>query len=279
MGGEMARNLARSGIEVRAWNRTAEKIEDLASLEHVTACETAVEAVGGAGVVLTVLSDDEATIAVFDGPDGVGGVAEPGAVWLQMGTIGIAGTERCAELARHAELGFVDAPVLGTKQPAEAGELVVLASGPDNGRELLEPIFDAVGKRTIWAGEAGAGTLLKLVVNSWIVTVVEGVAEMIALAEAIGVDPTLAFDAVSGGPLDLPYMQTKGRSTIAREFAPSFRLALAAKDADLVIQAASFADLDLPMLEAIAKRFAEAAREHGDKDLSAVYLASSASSD
>jgi 3-hydroxyisobutyrate dehydrogenase len=274
MGGGIARNLAGAGIEVRAWNRTAAKIEDLTTLDGVTACATTAEAAAGAGFVLTMLSDDEATIAALEGSDGAAAGSDDGAIWIQMGTIGIAGTERCAELARHAGLVFFDAPVLGTKQPAQAGELVVLASGPDERRERLEPIFDAVGKRTIWVGEAGAGSKLKIVVNSWIVSVVEGTAEMIALAEAIGIAPSLALDAIAGGPLDLPYMQAKGRAMIEREFPPSFRLSLAAKDAALAVRAAAFADLELPMLEAISRRFAEAAREHGDEDLAAVYLAS-----
>jgi 3-hydroxyisobutyrate dehydrogenase len=270
MGGGMARNLAAAGIEVRAWNRTAERIEQLATVEHVTACATAAEAASGAGCLVTMLSDVEATVDVFEAAAPGAG---PGLVWVQMGTIGIAGTERCAELSRRAEIPFVDAPVSGTKQPAEEGELVVFASGPADARDSLRPIFDAVGKRTIWVGEAGAGSRLKVVVNSWIVSVVEGTAEMLSLAEAIGVDPELVLEVLGGGPLDLPYMQMKARAMIERDFTPSFQLSLAAKDAALAVQAAASVDLELPMLEAIAKRFAEAASEHGDEDLAAVYLA------
>ncbi len=80
-----------------------------------------------------------------------------GSIWLQTSTIGEAGTERCADLAGQHEIPFVDAPVLGTRQPAEQGKLVVLASGPATLRARLNPIFDAIGQKTLWVGEAGAG--------------------------------------------------------------------------------------------------------------------------
>jgi 3-hydroxyisobutyrate dehydrogenase len=275
MGKGMARNLAQAGLRVRAWNRTPEKVEDLASERGVTVYASAAEAAAGANVLLTMLSDADAVLAAMAAGDGAVAGAEGGAIWLQMSTIGIEGIERCAELAERAGLALVDAPVLGTKQPAEEGQLVVLASGPEATRERLKPIFAAVGKRTMWVGEAGAASRLKVVVNSWIVAVVAGTGEMLSLAEVLGIDPRQAIEAVADGPLDLPYMRVKGEAMLARDFAPSFRLALAAKDADLAASAARAAGLELPILEAICRRLAEAAREHGDEDLAAVYLASS----
>jgi 3-hydroxyisobutyrate dehydrogenase len=195
-------------------------------------------------------------------------------IWLQASTIGLEATERCAKLAAEAGLVFVDAPVLGTKKPAEEGQLVILGSGPEEAREQLEPLFEAIGKRTLWAGEAGTGSRLKVAVNAWIVTVVEGTAEMLSLAEAVGIDPNLALKAIEDGPLDLPYLRLKAKAMLDRDFTPSFRLALAAKDAGLALDAAEAADLDLPMLAAIRDQMAATAQEHGDKDLSAVYLAS-----
>lgn len=275
MGLGMARNLAGAGIEVRAWNRSAEKAAGLGEVDGVEICDGVGAAVAGADAVLTMLSDADAVLEVME--EGAAGAPE-GAVWLQMSTIGIPGIERCAVLAERTGLSLVDAPVLGTKQPAEEGQLVVLAAAPEAARAALAPVFDAVGKRTIWVGEdAGAATRLKLAINSWIVTVVEGTAETLALAQGLGVDPELVLDAVSGGPLDLPYMRMKAGAMLRHEFPPSFRLALAAKDAGLAVDSAREAGLDLPMLEAIAARMAAAAEEHGDKDLSATYLASAPS--
>ncbi|HET9185032.1 MAG TPA: NAD(P)-dependent oxidoreductase, partial [Solirubrobacterales bacterium] len=222
MGRGMARRLAAAGIGVRAWNRSAEKIADLGGEAGITACPSAAEAAAGADVLITMVSDGDAVLASMEGPEGGLAGAEAGAIWLQASTIGIEATARCAALARERDLVFVDAPVLGTKRPAEEGQLVVLASGPEEARAALEPVFEAVGKRTLWLGEAGAGSRLKIAVNSWIVSVVEGTAEMLALAEALGLDPRLALEAVADGPLDLPYMRLKAKAMLERSFEPSF---------------------------------------------------------
>jgi 3-hydroxyisobutyrate dehydrogenase len=192
-----------------------------------------------------------------------------------MGTIGEEATKRCAELANRGGVGFVDAPVLGTRQPAEEGKLVVLESGPEEARPRLAPVFDAIGHRTIRAGEAGAGTRLKLVANSWVLAVVEAGAETIALAEGLGLDPAVFFQAIEGGTLDLPYLRLKGKAMMDRDFTAAFRLALAAKDAGLASRAADERGLDLPLLGVIARRLAAGAKEHPDLDISATYLTSS----
>jgi 3-hydroxyisobutyrate dehydrogenase len=276
MGAAMARNLLAAGIRVRAWNRTQEKAEPLAD-HGAEVLRTPAQAAEGASVILTMLSDADAVREAMDGEEGALAAGGDGVIWLQMSTIGETGTGACAKLAREHDVVFIDAPVLGTKQPAEEGKLVVLASGPEEERVhvLLEPIFAAVGQKTIWTGAAGTGTRLKLVANSWIVTLVEGAAETLALAEGLGVDPAMFFDAIDGGPLDLPYLRVKGRAMLERDFEPSFRLALAAKDSHLACEAAERNGLDLPLLQTIDQRLAQAVPEHGDEDLAATYWTSS----
>jgi 3-hydroxyisobutyrate dehydrogenase len=278
MGFPMARNIARAGLPTRVWNRSGDKAAPLTD-DGARLARTPADAASGAGIVITMLADEGAVIEAMDGPDGalrvLGAARGPHrALWVQMSTIGVAATRHCAELAERAGVGFVDAPVLGTRQPAEEGKLVVLESGPDEARTRLAPVFDAIGQRTIHVGEAGAGTRLKLVTNSWVLAVVEAAAETIALADGLDVDPGLFFKAVEGGTLDLPYLRMKGKAMTDREFTPAFKLALAAKDAGLVRRAAEEHGLDLPLLEAIARRFAEAEQEHGDRDISATYLVS-----
>jgi 3-hydroxyisobutyrate dehydrogenase len=275
MGRPMAANIARAGIAVRAWNRTRDKADPLAD-DGATVCATPAEAASGAGVVLTILADTDAVVESMEGPDGALSSDVEGSIWLQMSTIGIEGMERCGELAGDAGLTLVDAPVLGTRKPAEDGELVVMAAGAERVRDRIEHVFDAVGKRTMWLGETGEATRLKLAVNAWIVSVVEGAAETLALAEGLDLDPRLVLDAVSGGALDLPYLQMKGKAMIERDFDPSFKLVLAAKDARLVTDAARAAGLDLPLVETICQRLAEGAREHGDDDMAATFLTSAA---
>lgn len=267
MGHAMARNIARARFAVRAWNRTPEKARDLA-VDGATICATPAAAADGATVVVTMLSDADAVLAVMDG------IAAPGTVWLQMSTVGVAGIEACADLAERAGLVLIDAPVMGTKAPAEAGELVVLAAGPTDVRDRVQPLFDAVGRETVWTGEAGTASRTKVVMNTWLVAVVEGAAETLALAEGLGVDPGQVLGLLADGALDAPYLQTKGAAMIRREFEPSFRLALAAKDARLAEDAAAAAGLDLPLIRTIRARMDEGALKHPDEDMSATFLTS-----
>lgn len=272
MGLPMTRNLARAGMRVTAWNRTPGKLAPLAA-DGIAVADSPAAAAGGTDFVLTMLSDADAVLATMDGEHGALTAMDAPATWLQMSTIGEQGTEACAELAA-GRVAFVDAPVLGTRQPAEQGELVILASGPDQAREPSRPVFEALGHKTIWIGEAGGGTRLKLIANSWVLSVVEATAETIALAEGLGLRPELFLDAVSGGALDLPYLRLKAAAMTSRSFDPAFALRLAAKDAALVQDAAARHGLDLPVLTAISDRMGEGALRYGDLDFSATYLTS-----
>jgi 3-hydroxyisobutyrate dehydrogenase len=273
MGSGMARNVARAGLELVVWNRSREKAEPLGA-DGARVCETAREATAAADVIVTMLADTDAVLAAMNGAHGGLAGARPDSVWVQMSTIGEHGTARCIELAREHELEFVDAPVLGTKQPAAEGQLVVMASGKDELRERVQPVFDAVARRTMWVGEAGAGSRLKLVTNAWIVSIVEGLSETIALAEGLELDPALFLEAIDGGPLDAPYARIKAKAMIDRDFEPTFALKHASKDATLAADAAARRGLDLPVLAATAKRMDEAVPECGEKDLSSIYLRS-----
>lgn len=265
MGAPMAVNVARAGEDVRVWNRTAEKADEL---EGVSAFESAAEAVEGADLVVTILSDGDAVQAVAR--EALPAMRDD-AVWLQMSTIGIPATERAAELARERGVAFVDAPVIGTKQPAEEGKLTVLASGPGEARERCKPVFDAVAARVVELGDAGEGNRLKVVVNSWLVGLVASLGETIALAEAIGADPNDFLDAIEGGPVGPPYARVKGDLMVERSFPTSFALRLARKDVGLVIEAAERHGFDARLARTIAELFDRAeGAGHGDEDMAAV---------
>jgi 3-hydroxyisobutyrate dehydrogenase len=271
MGRPMAANAASAGLSVRAWNRSRERAEPLAE-RGVTVAATPAEAVTGAAIVVTILPDADAVLDVIgQALDAI----DSGTVWAQMSTIGIAGIERCGAIASERGIDLVDAPVLGTKQPAEAGQLTVLAAGPEQAVDRCAKLFEAVGQRTVRLGEAGEATRLKLVSNSWIVSIVESLAETIALAEGLGLDPSRFFETIAGGPLDMPYAQAKGQAMLKREFPASFKLSLALKDARLAREAAAQAGLELPLIEAVERHFERAVElGHGDEDLAAAYWAS-----
>jgi 3-hydroxyisobutyrate dehydrogenase len=272
MGMPMARHLLRAGFPLRAWNRSSERARPLAD-DGADVVEEVRAAADGADLLVTMLSDADAVLDnVSDALESLGSDA----LWIQMSTIGIAGTERCRELADQADVVFVDAPVLGTRAPAEQAKLVILASGPDAAHDRCRGVFETVGARTVWLGEAGLGTRCKVIVNSWIVGLVSVLAETISLAESLDVEPQRFFDAIDGGGLDLPYARVKGKAMIERAFDDaSFRLALARKDAELVLAASADSDLEVPVMEAVAHRFRRAEQQgHGDEDMAATYWAS-----
>jgi len=274
MGGPMARNLAHAGLDLRAWNRTREKAEPLAA-DGVSIVVSPADAARGADAVVTVLADASAVRQAMAGDGGGLAAVSPDAVWAQMSTVGLAGTEELSKLAAERGVAFVDAPVLGTKQPAEQGELVVLASGPDGALDRCEPAFGAVGAGTVRLGEAGNGSRMKLVLNSWLLAITVGLAETIALAERLGVEPSRFLEVIKDGPIGVPYAELKGRMMIEREFPAAFPLYLAAKDASLVLEAGETDGAEMPLTRAIERRIADAIElGHGGEDMAAAYYAS-----
>ncbi|MER5252435.1 NAD(P)-dependent oxidoreductase [Streptomyces sp. NPDC002855] len=275
MGAAMARNIARSGHTVRAWNRSRDKAEPLAA-DGVRVCGTPAEAVTGADAVLTMLYDGPAALDVMRQ---AAEALRPGAAWVQSTTAGIEAIGGLAEFAREHRLVFFDAPVLGTREPAEAGQLVVLAAGPGEHRPAVTPVLDAVGARTVWTGEdgaAGSATRLKLVANSWVIATTNAAGEVLALAQALGVDPQSFFDTIAGGGLDMPYLRAKAGLVLNDQLSPAqFAVNTAVKDARLIVEAGRRHGVRLDVAAASADRLARAAEAgHGDEDMAAAYFAS-----
>ncbi|VXC50524.1 NAD(P)-dependent oxidoreductase [Nocardioides sp. AX2bis] len=268
MGAPMARNVAGAGLETRVWNRTTSRAEPLADV--ATVCASVAEAVAGADVVVTMLYDAESVATTMEEARGS---LSPDAVWVQQSTVGVDGSDRLAALADDLGVAYLDAPVLGTKEPAEKGALVVLASGPEELRERVAPVLDAVGSRTTWVGPVGAGSRLKLAANAWVLSVVQGVADSLTLARELGVDPRAFLEAVAGGALDAPYVQLKGTAMLDGAHDASFALAGGVKDAGLILDAARAAGVDLALVPGVHERMRAAEQAgYGDLDLSATYL-------
>ncbi|HEY3868698.1 MAG TPA: NAD(P)-dependent oxidoreductase [Actinocrinis sp.] len=270
MGSGIARSLAREGFEVRAWNRTPQKAEPLKEA-GIAVVPAAAEAVSGADIVLTMLFDADAVAQVMER-------ALPrmgGAVWVQSSTIGPEATERFAQMAEGRGIAYVDAPMLGTKQPAEKGELIVIGSGQTALRTRLAPVFGAVGARTVWAGpRPGDGQRLKLAANAWVLSLVGAAAQSVRLTADLGLDPQLFLEAVSGGPLDCGYLQVKADAMITGDFEPAFPLDGAVKDGGLILEAMRAAGVDDQLMRALAAGFERASHSgHGAQDMAAVVTA------
>ncbi len=272
MGSAMARSLVAAGLRTTVWDRSPAATAPLADAGALVA-ESAAEAVRDARVVITMLPTADVTDSVIFG----GGVAEAlagGAVWAQMGTIGLTAT---ADIGRRLaglrpDVLFVDAPVSGSKGPAETGTLLILASGPPAAAATADPVFSVLGRRTVWLGEAGQGSRMKLVVNAYMSILIEGVAEALELADRLGMDESRLAECIEGGPLDAPIADAKLHKMERGDFAPEFPLAWALKDVDLALGAAG--DGELPLLAALSRQWRAAVDTgHGRDDVSAARLA------
>jgi 3-hydroxyisobutyrate dehydrogenase len=254
------------------WDRSASATAPLAEAGAEVAA-TPAEAVRDAGVVITMLpTPDVVTSVIFD--EGVAGAFARSAAWAQMGTIGEAAS---AEIARRLgtlrpDVLFVDAPVSGSKGPAEQGQLLILASGPAAAQEATRPVFAAIGRKTLWLGsEPGQGSRMKIVVNAYMSILIEGVAEALELAAQLGVDANKLAEAIEGGPLDAPIADAKLHKMERGDYAPEFPLQWALKDVDLALAEAPGATL--PLLAALSRQWrATVDAGHGRDDVSVARL-------
>jgi 3-hydroxyisobutyrate dehydrogenase len=272
MGSAMTRNLVAAGLSTRVWDRSSAATAPLAAAGAVVA-PSAREAVQDADVVITMLpTADAAESVVFD--EGVADAFADGSVWAQMGTVGVEATVRFGErlAAQRPAVLFVDAPVSGSKGPAEQGQLLILASGPAAAADRVDPVFAILGRKTVWLGQAGQGSRVKLAVNAYMSILIEGVAETLELADRFGIGHQQLAEAIEGGPLDAPIADAKLHKMDRGDYAPEFPLEWALKDVDLAIDAAG--GQAPPLLAALSGQWhAAVAAGHGRQDISAARLA------
>jgi 3-hydroxyisobutyrate dehydrogenase len=269
MGHGMATSALRAGIPTVVWNREPEATRDLAELGAEVA-ESAADAAGRAAIVVTMVTDADAVISIAR-DQGMLAALAPGAVWVQMSTIGVAGIERVAAVVddERRDVTLVDAPVSGSKDPAAQGQLTIFASGPDEARSRVAPLFDALGQRTIWVGAVGAGSRLKVVNNTWLAFASEAVAASVALARRLGLETDTVVDALGGGPLVSPWQAAKLQRIARGEFSAQFALSLALKDVHLALQASE--DSRFAVLTCLADEWQQVVDQGlGDQDLTVV---------
>ena len=273
MGAPMARNLAAAASGCGRGIGTRSKAEALSDVAAVASSPA--EAARDANIVLTTLADGDSVAATMEGEDGALEAMGPPPCGSRRAPWGSKPRSGSRSAPPSAASASSTRPLLGTKQPAEEGGLVVLASGPEDVRERCEPVFEAIGQRTLWLGAAGSGIRLKLVLNTWLLALVEGLGEAIALTEALELDSRRFLEAIEGGPLGPAYAQLKGEPMIERSFPPRFPLRLAHKDARLALEAAARTGARLAALEATAAQLERAIDEgHAEEDMAAAVYAS-----
>lgn len=271
MGLPMARHLAQAGHSVSVWNRTPSKASPLES-HGAKICTTPAEAARGASVLVTMVKDGASVQELVT--EEVLGNLDENALWIQATTVGVRAAEELSLLASKANVGYVDAPVVGTRKPAEDGKLVVLASGDPTHKERAEAVMSSYSQRVAWLGSGSEASRMKMVVNSWIISLTAALAESVTLAEGLGLNPKGFLETISGGPVDMPYAQLKGGAMIGRSFDPSFAIDNVLKDVGLILEASSVAGTEPRLAKAAQEAFRAAVEAgHGDKDMAAVYWA------
>jgi 3-hydroxyisobutyrate dehydrogenase len=271
MGAGVAQSLLREGHDVTVWNRSRERAEPLA--EHgATVADDAGSAVADAEVVLLTLFDADAVVDVLEQ---AAGEAPTDAVWVQASTVGVEGSDTVVQIAAKYGITLVEAMMLGTKTPAEQGKLTMLAAGPSATLDAIDPVLDAIGAKTVRAGErVGEATALKLAANAWIASITAATGQSLAIARGLGIDPALFLQAIEGSASDSAYAHTKGASMMAGEFPAQFALDGLRKDIGLITDAARATGVSTTLLDALGRVYADAsAAGHGSDDIAAVSTA------
>jgi 3-hydroxyisobutyrate dehydrogenase len=271
MGAGMAERLLDQGFTVDVWDRTPTTAAGIAERGAIAHPQPA-DAVAAADVVITMLP----TAAVLETvmlEQKVLDAMRPNSVWAQMGTIGVAGTDRLVTQAakRRPDVDFVDAPVSGTRGPARNGQLTILASGPDRARAVVQVVFEELGQKVMWLGRAGMGMRMKLVLNTWLAFEIEAAAEIRESTERLGVPYEALLDTVRGGPMASPLALARLDKMQKGDDSIDFPLEWALKDLDLTTQATGTEAV--PVAHAIAERWRGLVAEGlGRRDVTAARL-------
>jgi 3-hydroxyisobutyrate dehydrogenase/2-hydroxy-3-oxopropionate reductase len=262
MGSRIARRLLDAGERVTVWNRSPERAEPLAAA-GATVAATPAEAAASAERVITMLADPAALdeVVIMDG--GLARGLQAGQLLLEMSTVGPAAVERLRE-AVPAGVEVIDAPVLGSLGEVEAGTLVVFVGGTAEAMAAARPLLELLGT-PVHVGPFGSGARAKLVANATLVGMLTLLGETLALAEGFGLSRDVTFEVLSRTPLAA--QAERRRPVVEGEAAPlHFRLALAAKDAEVIVDEAARAGVDAALTKVAAARF-RAAEQAGDGEL------------
>ncbi|PIU17761.1 MAG: hypothetical protein COT18_12290 [Elusimicrobia bacterium CG08_land_8_20_14_0_20_59_10] len=271
MGRAMAMNLHKAGFQVSVYNRTRKNTTEFADLGCRVA-STPRDLAKSSDLIITMVSDMAAMDAVLEGPEGALSAFLGGNALINMSTLSPEYTAALAKKCFIAGVEFLDCPVSGSKPLARDAQLVILAGGKKETVEKFTPVLKAMGRTIIYAGQAPAGTALKLCLNLIVAQLNTALAEAAALAAAQGLDPALVFGALEESPaLNCGYFALKKDNILKKDFSPAFPLKHMLKDARLMLAAAARDGLELPVTAAVEKLLAKSYNTgYADKDLSVV---------
>ena len=270
MGAGMARQLSVKGFAVTVWNRDPAKAAPLVAAGARVAA-TPFDAGRGADVVLAMLADDEASRSVWLGDGGALAAMREGAIAIESGTLTVDWVRELSAAAQARGVGFLDAPVTGSKAQAESGALSFLVGGPAELLERVRPALAAMGSNIAHLGPTGSGATMKLINNFLCGVQVASLAEAIAMAERSGLDARQAAAVLGAGAPGSPLVRIVAQRMLDRAYEPNFFVPLMAKDLDYASRAFASAGIELKSADAARERFVEAERAgFSGRDIAAV---------
>jgi 3-hydroxyisobutyrate dehydrogenase-like beta-hydroxyacid dehydrogenase len=271
MGSRMAHNLIKNDYKLIVYNRTKDKADSL--LKAGAGWSENPAGVGSeAEIIFTMLSNPEAVRKVVLGENGLLKSMKKDALWIDCSTVNPAFSREMADKAKESGIRFLDAPVAGTKQPAEKGELIFFVGGEKKDFEEARPLMEKMGKKIIHLGECGKGTSMKMVVNLMLGVAMASFSEALVLGQALGFDKETLLNTLLGGPVTAPYLTAKKEKFNSDEYETDFPLQLMWKDLNLVSETADDLKVELTAANAVKEIFSQAVQEgFGELDFSALY--------
>jgi 3-hydroxyisobutyrate dehydrogenase-like beta-hydroxyacid dehydrogenase len=270
MGTPMAANLLKAGYAVMVYNRTPEKTEPLVKLGAGSASNPKALA-KAADVVIAMVTGPEALGHLLWGPDGAGGAFNHSKIFINMSSVSPGYTRDLARELEPTGVTFIDAPVSGTKKPAEDGTLIILAGGPQDKVQELKPVLLAMGKKVVYCGAAGQGSMMKMFINLLLGMMMEGFAEALNFGKLGGLSTEAMLDTVYSGPLNCAMFQVKAANLQNKNYPTAFPLKHMTKDAKFVVDTAYELGAPVPVGQMILHLYRTGvAQGWGDEDLSAI---------
>jgi 3-hydroxyisobutyrate dehydrogenase len=272
MGSPMAANLLRAGYQVHVYNRSKERAEPLLQAGAQWA-QSPREVSEHSNVIVTMVADAAAIEQLLTMPNGILASDLQGKTVVNMSTIGPGDSRKFAEMVRQHGGDFLDAPVSGSVKPAQEGQLIILVGGATDVMERCQPMFDVLGKSSIHFGDVGNGSAAKLVINSLLGVMMQGISEALVMASGLGLNKDHVAALISESALNTPLFQLKKGMLLQEEFPPAFALKLMAKDLKLAADEAIRHNVPLPVITTVLNTYLTAnANGKGDLDVSSIYL-------
>jgi 3-hydroxyisobutyrate dehydrogenase-like beta-hydroxyacid dehydrogenase len=270
MGAPMAVHLVEAGFDVCVYNRTAQKCQRAADAGARVA-DTIAQLVSDADAVVIVVADDEAVRQIITGDGGVLETGRAGLIVIDSTTVHPDTSRQMAEALAAKQITFLDAPVTGSRNEAESGNLSFWVGGDRVAYEKCAPLFEAMGKAHMHLGGSGMGACAKVGNNLMGQIHLAALSEAMTMVERYGLDRELFFKVISQSGARSAVVDGKGPKILNDDYTPHFSLTLAVKDITLANQLADGLGHHLPVAAATRKVYAQAAETHGDEDLCSLY--------